>query len=57
VPPLQPPAASLGHLHISKNTCELLNQSVMQTKLQTEMQTDMDALMPMRRSNVNGYGR
>jgi hypothetical protein len=33
--------------YISKNTCELLNQSVMQTKLQTEMQTDMDALEAM----------
>ena len=33
--------------HISKNTCELLNQSVIQTKLQTEMQTDMDALEAM----------
>ena len=30
--------------HISKNTCELLNQSVVQTKLQTEMQKDIDAL-------------
>jgi hypothetical protein len=33
--------------HISKNTCELLNQSVTQTKLQTEMQTDLDALEAM----------
>lgn len=33
--------------YISKNTCELLNQSVIQTKLQTEMQTDMDALEAM----------
>jgi hypothetical protein len=33
--------------HISKNTCELLNQSVIQTKLQTEMQRDMDALEAM----------
>jgi hypothetical protein len=33
--------------YISKNTCGLLNQSVMQTKLQTEMQTDMDALEAM----------
>jgi hypothetical protein len=33
--------------HISKNTCELLNQSVVQTKLQTEMQTDLDALEAM----------
>jgi hypothetical protein len=31
----------------SKNTCELLNQSVVQTKLQTEMQTDLDALEAM----------
>jgi chaperonin cofactor prefoldin len=33
--------------HISKNTCELLNQSVVQTRLQTEMQTDVDALEAM----------
>jgi hypothetical protein len=33
--------------YISKNTCELLNQSVIQTKLQTEMQTDLDALESM----------
>jgi hypothetical protein len=33
--------------YISKNTCGLLNQSVMQTKLQTEMQKDMDALEAM----------
>jgi chaperonin cofactor prefoldin len=33
--------------HISKNTCELLNQSVVQTKLQTEMQKDIDALEAM----------
>jgi uncharacterized phage infection (PIP) family protein YhgE len=33
--------------HISKNTCELLNQSVIQTKLQTETQTDVDALEAM----------
>jgi hypothetical protein len=33
--------------HISKNTCELLNQSVMQTKLQTEMERDIDALEAM----------
>ena len=33
--------------YISKNTCELLNQSVTQTKLQTEMQKDMDALEAM----------
>jgi hypothetical protein len=33
--------------HLSKNTCELLNQSVIQTRLQTEMQKDMDALEAM----------
>ena len=33
--------------HISKNTCELLNQSVIQTRLQTEMQKDIDALEDM----------
>jgi hypothetical protein len=33
--------------HISKNTCELLNQSVIQTKLQTDMQQDMDKLEAM----------
>jgi hypothetical protein len=33
--------------HISKNTCELLNQSVIQTRLQTEMQEDLDALEHM----------
>jgi hypothetical protein len=33
--------------HISKTTCELLNQSVVQTRLQTEMQTDVDALEAM----------
>jgi chromosome segregation ATPase len=33
--------------HISKNTCELLNQSVIQTRLQTEMQKDIDALENM----------
>jgi hypothetical protein len=33
--------------HISKNTCELLNQSVLQTALQTEIQKDMDALEDM----------
>ena len=30
--------------HISKNTCELVNQSVIQTRLQTEMEKDIDAL-------------
>ena len=30
--------------HISKNTCELLNQSVVQTRLQTEMEEDVDKL-------------
>jgi len=30
--------------HISKNTCELLNQSVIQTRLQTEMEKDIDTL-------------
>jgi hypothetical protein len=33
--------------HISKNTCELLNQSVIQTKLQTEMQEDLDSVEAM----------
>jgi hypothetical protein len=33
--------------HISKNTCALLNQSVIQTRLQTEMETDLDALEAM----------
>ena len=33
--------------HISKTTCELLNQSVVHTRLQTEMQTDVDALEAM----------
>jgi hypothetical protein len=33
--------------HISKSTCELLNQSVIQTKLQTDMQQDMDNLEAM----------
>jgi hypothetical protein len=33
--------------HISKNTCELLNQSTTQTKLQTEMQMDVDSLEGM----------
>jgi hypothetical protein len=33
--------------HISKNTCELLNQSVMQTRLQTAMEKDVDALEAM----------
>lgn len=33
--------------HISKNTCELLNQSVIQTALQKEMQSDVDALENM----------
>ena len=33
--------------HISKNTCELLNQSVIQTRLQTEMEKDIDALAAM----------
>jgi hypothetical protein len=33
--------------HISKNTCGLLNQSVMQTRLQTEMEKDLDALEAM----------
>jgi hypothetical protein len=33
--------------HISKNTCELLNQSVIQTGLQTEMEKDIDALEDM----------
>jgi hypothetical protein len=33
--------------HISKNTCELLDQSAMQTKLQAEMQTDVEALEGM----------
>jgi hypothetical protein len=33
--------------HISKSTCELLNQSVIQTKLQTDMQQDMDKLEAM----------
>ena len=28
--------------HISKNTCELLNQSVIQTRLQTEMDKGVD---------------
>jgi hypothetical protein len=30
--------------HIAKNTCELLNQSVIQTALQTEMESDIDDL-------------
>jgi hypothetical protein len=30
--------------HISKNTCELLNQSVIQTRLQTEMEEDIDVI-------------
>jgi len=33
--------------HISKNTCELLNQSVIQTRLQTEMEKDIDGLEAM----------
>jgi hypothetical protein len=33
--------------HISKNTCELLNQSVTQTRLQTEMEEDVDKLEAM----------
>ncbi len=33
--------------HISKNTCELLNQSVVQTRLQTDMEKDIDALRDM----------
>jgi hypothetical protein len=33
--------------HISKNTCALLNQSVIQTRLQTEIETDLDALEAM----------
>jgi hypothetical protein len=33
--------------HIAKNTCELLNQSVLQTGLQTEMEKDIDALENM----------
>jgi len=36
--------------HISKHTCELLNQSVIQTRLQTEMQKDIDALEVMYES-------
>jgi len=30
--------------HISKNTCELLNQSVIQTRLQTGMEEDLDVI-------------
>jgi hypothetical protein len=33
--------------HISKNTCELLNQSVIQTRLQTEMDKGVTALADM----------
>jgi hypothetical protein len=33
--------------HIAKNTCELLNQSVIQTRLQTGMQEDIDKLEAM----------
>jgi hypothetical protein len=33
--------------HIAKNTCELLNQSVIQTALQTEMESDIDGLESM----------
>ena len=33
--------------HISKNTCELLNQSALQTALQTDMAADLDGLEKM----------
>jgi hypothetical protein len=33
--------------HIAKNTCELLNQSVIQTRLQTEVDKNMAALADM----------
>jgi hypothetical protein len=33
--------------HIARNTCELLNQSAIQTMLQTEMQTSLAALADM----------
>src|ERR1700674_936660 len=33
--------------HIAKNTCELLNQSVVQTRLQTDLEDDVDALRHM----------
>jgi chromosome segregation ATPase len=39
--------------HISKNTCELLNQAVVQTRVQTEMEEDIDALESMY-ATVNG---
>jgi hypothetical protein len=33
--------------HISKNTCGLLNESVIQTALQTEMESDLDGVESM----------
>jgi DNA-binding FrmR family transcriptional regulator len=33
--------------HISRNTCALLNQSVIQTALQTEMESDIDGIESM----------
>jgi hypothetical protein len=33
--------------HISKNTCALLNEAVVQTRVQTEMEEDVDALTSM----------